>query len=309
MIGFPLFQEVSQRMEPIRIGSDEHKALFCRVFVETHDPFKPEEIAWPELDAEALSRLKHSPSGTKPRAPKRPRRSGSRRWATPSPIRSWRRRSAFRATRRARHADVIRRLMNQYGIDVRSAPGRPECPRIPTWAFLEDRLRRVPRLVLRVRPLQDRRGLAGLSAGHRLHLRDDHAGGSPAHPLHRELGRLPARAGGRFPLRPAFDARRAWNIAAQALGRLKGAFQMAGDPGRRTRTIRRKNRRTARPGSRSQSHSTFGDFSLRSFLELCLAENERRFTPYDSRLLRPQLVPPVVRALTKVLPRPATRAA
>ena len=45
----------------LRIGSDEHKELFCRVFVETHNPFKPEEIPWPDLDAAALSRLKGLP--------------------------------------------------------------------------------------------------------------------------------------------------------------------------------------------------------------------------------------------------------
>ena len=47
----------------------------------------------------------------------------------------------------------------------------------------------------------------------------------------------------------------------------------------------------------------FGDFSLRSFLDLCLSENQRRFAPYDSRLLRPTLVPGTVRFLLKVLPR------
>ena len=52
-----------------------------------------------------------------------------------------------------------------------------------------------------------------------------------------------------------------------------------------------------------KSHTVFGDFTLRSFLELCLSENERRLAPYDPRLLRPALVPGTVRLLLKVLPR------
>src|SRR5262245_62708694 len=45
----------------LKIGSPEHKELFCRVFIETHDPFKPAEIRWPDLDAETLARLKAMP--------------------------------------------------------------------------------------------------------------------------------------------------------------------------------------------------------------------------------------------------------
>ena len=52
-----------------------------------------------------------------------------------------------------------------------------------------------------------------------------------------------------------------------------------------------------------KSHSAFGEFKLRSFLELCLAENARRLSVYDPRLLRPTLVPGTVKLLVKVLPR------
>ena len=49
------------RMEPIRIGSEAHKELFCRVFIETHRPFEPEKILWPDLNPEGLQRLKSLP--------------------------------------------------------------------------------------------------------------------------------------------------------------------------------------------------------------------------------------------------------
>jgi hypothetical protein len=62
-------------------------------------------------------------------------------------------------------------------------------------------------------------------------------------------------------------------------------------------------RDAAQDGFTLKSHSMFGDFSLRAFLETCLEENAKRLAPYDSRLLRPMLVPSVVRTFVKVLPR------
>ena len=43
------------------IGSDEHKELFCRTFVETHERYEPLELPWPVLDDAALARLRALP--------------------------------------------------------------------------------------------------------------------------------------------------------------------------------------------------------------------------------------------------------
>jgi len=45
----------------IVIGSDEHKELFCRAFIDTHDPYDPHAMDWPEVDAAALARLRAMP--------------------------------------------------------------------------------------------------------------------------------------------------------------------------------------------------------------------------------------------------------
>src|SRR5260221_4686958 len=44
-------------MENIRIGSPEHKELFCRFFIDTYRPFKPSELPWPDLDEGSKQRL------------------------------------------------------------------------------------------------------------------------------------------------------------------------------------------------------------------------------------------------------------
>ena len=43
------------------VGSDAHKQLFCRMLLETHDPYNPADIAWPELAQEDLRRLASLP--------------------------------------------------------------------------------------------------------------------------------------------------------------------------------------------------------------------------------------------------------
>ncbi len=42
---------------PIRSGSEAHKVLFCRTLLDTFDPYKPAVIDWPSLDEEARNRL------------------------------------------------------------------------------------------------------------------------------------------------------------------------------------------------------------------------------------------------------------
>jgi len=53
--------DLSTPLPALRIGSDEHKELFCRVFIETHDPYDPAKVAWPDLDDATLNRLRSMP--------------------------------------------------------------------------------------------------------------------------------------------------------------------------------------------------------------------------------------------------------
>ncbi|HTD34750.1 MAG TPA: hypothetical protein VK665_13860 [Candidatus Elarobacter sp.] len=45
----------------MRVGTPEHRDLFCRTFVETHVPFEPENLPWPELGEVHLRRLRAFP--------------------------------------------------------------------------------------------------------------------------------------------------------------------------------------------------------------------------------------------------------
>ncbi len=45
----------------IEIGSEAHKRLFCRMLLDTHNPYKPAIIEWPKLEPEALQRVTSLP--------------------------------------------------------------------------------------------------------------------------------------------------------------------------------------------------------------------------------------------------------
>jgi len=45
----------------VRIGSEEHKELFCGTFIKSHLAYEPRELPWPELDDVSLARLRAIP--------------------------------------------------------------------------------------------------------------------------------------------------------------------------------------------------------------------------------------------------------
>ena len=45
----------------VRIGSEEHKELFCGTFIKSHLEYEPRELPWPELDDVSLARLRSIP--------------------------------------------------------------------------------------------------------------------------------------------------------------------------------------------------------------------------------------------------------
>ena len=45
----------------MRIGSHEHKELFCGSFIQSHEPYEPAELPWPELDRRSVELLRSIP--------------------------------------------------------------------------------------------------------------------------------------------------------------------------------------------------------------------------------------------------------
>jgi hypothetical protein len=120
---------------PVRIGSDEHKQMFCRMLLETHNPYKPAVIDWPPLAPDALHRITSLPIWdiavqTEGRA--------SVRVATfASTVRDPLLRKALDMDggEEARHKVVLSKLVEAYGIKLAPEPDYP-APKDPEWAWL-----------------------------------------------------------------------------------------------------------------------------------------------------------------------------
>jgi hypothetical protein len=279
--------------ERLRLGSDEHRRLYCRTFVETHKPFLPEDIVWPNLDPEGLARLKALPVWSE---------AVRTEAATAVKVQTLGKEErdpvlaeaiSLQGYEEGRHAAVIALLTRHYAIPV-PAFGEPAPPANPTWAFLRTGYGEC---------LDSFFAFGLFEIGRRteffpkplIDVFDAIMQEEARHILFLVNWAADLRARRPVLARPAFDARRAWNVAAQAFDRARGAMAMKGS--------------SAQDGFTLKTHGELGDFSLRSFLELCLAENERRLSPYDPRLLRPSLTPGAVRLALKVMPRGGARAA
>ncbi len=121
--------------EPVRIGSDAHKTLFCRTLLDTFDAYKPAVIDWPKLDSPARERLTSLPIWdiavqTEGRA-----RLNVAAYAATSTDALLRKAIELNAFEEGRHKLVLSNLVTAYGIALAPEPqyvvqGDPE------WAFM-----------------------------------------------------------------------------------------------------------------------------------------------------------------------------
>jgi hypothetical protein len=120
---------------PVRLGSEAHKTLFCRTLLDTFNPYKPAVIDWPVLDAEARNRLVELPIWdiavqTEGRA-----RLNVAAYAAVTPDPLLRSAIELNAFEEGRHKRVLSNLVTAYGMSLAPEPeyavrGDPE------WAFM-----------------------------------------------------------------------------------------------------------------------------------------------------------------------------
>jgi len=266
------------------VGSEEHKELFCRFFLDTHVAFEPATIHWPAIDEESLKCLHSLPVWNEAVATECAATRTIQTWAPCETDALIRAAVALQGYEEERHAAIIQGLTAHYGIPVLPLPLQP-APADPEWAFMR----------LGYSECFDAFFTFALFA------------------IARDSGFFPPALVGRFEPVMQEEARHIlffvnWEAYRQARSPLwqrprhlwRGALGRVLQVWRRVQGAMRA--RTDKDFTMKGHQSIRMDITLRQFLTLCLAENARRLDRYDARLLRPRLVPAIAQALCKVLP-------
>jgi hypothetical protein len=287
-------------------GSDEHKHMVARMFRETFNPYKPTIIDWPKLGPEERERLISLPIWDIAVQTEGKARIRMLSYAATVTDPAWRAAIELNGWEEGRHKTVLSNLVAAYGIVLAPEPPYP-APRRAEWAYLVTGFSECidsffafglfamaqrsgffpPELVDTFEPVMQE------ECRHIL-LFDNWLA------WHRR--QLPWWRRAAFELRVAA----AWVFLGwERMGIARG---MGGDDGSGERARSQDNNFTV-SGAKAVSNV---DLSLRELMELCLAENDRRFAGYDRRLLRPTTMPTLTRFACHFLrkPRPnATKAA
>jgi len=275
--------------DPVIVGSEVHKALFCRTLLDTFNPYHPAVLDWPKLDNSARERLVSLPIWdiavqTEGKAGLRVKTYGEQ---IGDPLLA--KAVELNAFEESRHKHVLANLVQAYGIVLAPEPEYIK-PRDAEWAFmvtgysecidsffafgLFETARRSgffpPELVDTFEPVMQEEGrhilfFVNWAAWHRRNL-----------PFWR---------------RPWFDLRRLGVWAFLLWERLSLVRDMNGNVQDNNFTV-------------TGASQVGVDIGISELMDICLTENDRRLSIYDSRLLRSRCVPGLVRFARRFMRKP-----
>ncbi|WP_428492278.1 hypothetical protein [Rhodopila sp.] len=261
----------------IEAGSDAHKDLFCRQFIDTHTVFDPAALAWPELDEAELARLRGVPFWQEVYHTER--RAGAIVDAfTPhvsDPV--VREAVALQGVEETRHAKLIRVLIDRYALDATEQP-------------------------LEAFPADLETAFIDFGFGECL----DAFLGFGAFKTARQSGFLPEAMFEIFDVLMYEETRHivffinymAWREKRRGHVALTRALKSAWFYGRAGRRLLGMVRRGQQPNDGhdfaiTQANMFLDGFSFRRFVEDCYRENARRMSAFDPGLMQPRLLPAV----------------
>jgi len=282
---------------PIAAGSEAHKAAFCRMLLDTHNPYKPSIIDWPVLDPDARDRLVGLPIWDIAVQTEGKARLRVLSYAEMINDPLLRRAVELDGFEEGRHKEVLANLVAAYGIHL-APEAEYQRPRDPEWAFMVTGFSECidsffafglfalakrsgffpPALVDTFEPVMQEEGrhiifFVNWVAWHKRNL---------------AMWR-----------RPLFFAKvlAVWIFLVwERIGLARGVGSVGNDA---SAAAPQDNNFTL-TGSTAVGAV---DLSIGDLIDVCLEENERRLSGYDARLLRPNFVPRLMRLARRFLRR------
>ena len=280
--------------EAVTLGSEAHLRLFCRMLLDTHDPYRPALIQWPALDELTRGRIVSLPIwdiavATEGRAGMNVRSFGE--GVTDPLLKTAVEMNAFEESR---HKVVLADLVAAYGIELAPEPEYRR-PRDPEFAFL------------RTGYSECIDSFFGFGL---FRIAKDSGFFPPAlvdtfEPVMREEGRHILffvnwvawhRRTMKWWRRPWFELKAVAVWIALILERIDFAKGMGDN------TKAQENNFTLNGSKELGVEVSFAELA-----RICLAENDRRLARYDTRLIRPHMVPAVIRLALRFTKGPKTK--
>ena len=120
----------------MKLGSEEHKELFCRSFIASHLSYEPETLPWPQLDGVALQRLRSIPFWREAIRTERQAGLMVNAFAATADDPLLREAIALQGQEESRHGRLIEYLVQYYEIPIAEPPPVTEPTNIKT-AFID----------------------------------------------------------------------------------------------------------------------------------------------------------------------------
>jgi hypothetical protein len=122
--------------KPIKLGSEEHKRLFCRTLLDTFDPYRPAVLDWPKLTDKQQAQITSLPIWdiavqTEGKAGLRVQTYADRAIADPLLKKA----TDLNAYEEKRHKLVLHNMVQAYGIKLAPEPDY-KVPKDAEWAFM-----------------------------------------------------------------------------------------------------------------------------------------------------------------------------
>jgi hypothetical protein len=261
----------------ITAGSDAHKELFCRQFVETHELYDPDTLPWPELDEVSLQRLRSVPFWQEVYHTER--RAGAIVDAFTPQVTDHvvREAVALQGFEEARHAKLIRVMIDRYGLDATEQPMEKFPDDLET-AFIDFGFGECLDAFLGFGAFKTARQSAFLPDS-MFEIFDVLMHEETRHIVF-FINYMAWREKRRGHIAPTRALKSAW-FYGRALRRLMGMVKR----GQATND--------GRDFAVTQTNMFLDGFSFRGFVEECYRENARRMSQFDPDLMQPRLLPAI----------------